>query len=175
MPDIDRLRVQASSFIDASDIDGLREFTKAHHLEIERDADLAWRVGWAFVQLGASTESFYALDIAMRLRGDAGCYFALAVAKMRKSEELRSEAESLYREAESLYREALSRKDSWTIRLSLAVLLLKEDRAGEGEEILREGILLLGPTAERYREYADYLEDMGRLEEAQGVRNKHLR
>lgn len=164
MPDWDELREQPPSFIDSEDIDGLREFAKANEEACTGDADLAWNVGWAFVRLSRFDEAIAYFRANIHLdSASANGHWALGIAFWELGK---------LTDAERELRIAIRLKDRWMSRHSLAVVLLETDRAEEGEQLLREG-LSLKPSRkprERLRELADYLDDMGKLEEANAIR-----
>lgn len=166
MPNWDKLRERPADFIDSEDIDGLRAFVEANEEACTSDAILAWNVGWVFVRLSHFDEAiaYFEANIDLDSSSDIG-HWALGTALYELGK---------HADAERQFWMAIQLKDRWMSRHSLAVVLLETDRAAEGEQLLREG-LKLKPTrkpTERLGDLADYLDDMGKPDEAVKVRSQ---
>lgn len=162
--DLTELREALPQFADNDDEEGLVAFIAQNEATIMRDFVAAWNAGWSLRRLKLLEHAARLLEAAIQLDpAKATGPYALAVVKGEIGERLLAEAEDLYRES-------IRVKENWGARLGLAVLLLERGRGEEGEQLLREGVSARPQSRMRQEELADYLEDRGKLAEADAVR-----
>lgn len=160
------LRDELIRLADAEDSQGLVSFISTFKAEILLDFQAAWDAGWSLSRVGRPEDGIPLLERAMDMNpDDARGSYGLALAKL-------AAADRLMQEAVDLLRTSIGIKDSWGARYALAVQLLKSERGDEGEALLREAVKSKPDSKIRLEEFADYLDDRGKLQEAQELRDQ---
>jgi Flp pilus assembly protein TadD len=119
---------------------------------------LRWALGWAHFKLGESGTAVEHLRAAVRLEPErASAHGTLAFALLHDGDPESAEVHFL---------KSLELGDSSLARQGLAVLYLQQDRLEEAEDVLIAGLELRPDDRLRAAAYADFLEDVGRADEA---------
>ena len=125
----------------------------------ETDAELSWNLGWAYFKLGDYAAAELHLTRSTQLTPTrAAAWWALGTAQREHG---------LLDEAERNLRHSLSLKDSSNARSALALALMQRSKLAEAEQVHLKGLELKPESPERWRSYACFLEDVGRIEEAE--------
>jgi Flp pilus assembly protein TadD len=125
----------------------------------EKDAELSWNLGWAYVKL----ENWQAAQVHLSRARDldpamAPGSWALAVAQREAG---------VLNEAERNAKEALLLRDSSTARRTLALILMQRGKLGEAEQVHLRGLDLKSESPERWESYACFLDDVDRKADAE--------
>jgi Flp pilus assembly protein TadD len=138
-----------------SDAIALIQSQKLH----EADGELSWNLGWAYFKLGDYASAELHLKRAAQLTPTrAAAWWALGTAQRKHG---------LLDEAERNLKHALTLKDSSNSRSALALVLMQRGRTFEAEKVHLTGLELKPQSAERWRSYACFLDDLGRMGEAE--------
>lgn len=125
----------------------------------ETDGELSWNLGWAYFKLEDYDSAELHLERATQLTPtSAPAWWALGTAQHEHG---------LLDEAERNLKHALTLKDSSDSRMVLAVVLMERGKLAEAEQIHLTGLELKPESPERWRSYACFLDDVGRLAEAE--------
>jgi Flp pilus assembly protein TadD len=129
------------------------------HVSDETDGALSWNLGWAFFKLEDYDSAELHLKRATQLTPtSAAAWWALGTAQHELG---------LLEDAEENLKRALTLKDSSNSRMVLAVVLMERGRLAQAEQIHLTGLELKPESPERWRSYACFLDDVGRLSEAE--------
>ena len=122
------------------------------------NSDLSWSLGWAYFKLGDYDAAELHLTRATQLTPTrAAAWWALGTAQRKNG---------LLAEAERNLKHSLSLKDSSNARSALALTLMHRGKIAEAEQVHLMGLELKPESAERWKSYACFLDDLGRLQEA---------
>lgn len=120
--------------------------------------EIAWSTGWAYFKLDEYPLAINYLRHSTELAPQrSSTWWALGV--------VQSFTEDL-EIAEETLRKSLSLKDTTLARMSLALVLMKQKKWSEAEQIHTEGLDLCPTSAARWKSYGAFLSDRGRREEA---------
>jgi protein O-GlcNAc transferase len=134
------------------------------HEAHETDSELSWNLGWAYFKLGDYVAAQPHLARATQLTPTlAAAWWALGLVQRENG---------LLAEAERNLKHALTLKDSSNSRSALAITLMQRGKLAEAEHIHLTGIELKPESPERWRSYACFLDDVGRLQEAEAAYKK---
>jgi Flp pilus assembly protein TadD len=124
----------------------------------ETDAELSWNLGWAYFKLADYGAAELHLTRAAQITPTrAAAWWALGTVHREHG---------LLDEAERNLRHALTLKDSSNARSALALVLMQRGRVAEAEQIHLTGLELEPESSERWKSYACFLDDLGRIQEA---------
>jgi Flp pilus assembly protein TadD len=130
----------------------------------ETDGELSWNLGWAYFKLGHYGAAELNLKRATQLTPmRAASWWALGAAQQEQG---------LLEEAEGNLKHALTLRDSSISRLVLALVLMERGKVAEAEQVHLTGLDLQPESSERWESYAVFLDDVGRLPEAESARKK---
>lgn len=122
------------------------------------NAELVWLVGWAQFQLGRYNDAVSYLQRAVDTGTvDPAKYGALGMAFLRLKQ---------YGDAELWLLRSIVVRDTSLSRLGLAVAYEEQGLAEEAEAVHKEGLRLRPNDAKRHEQYADFLSDARREDEA---------
>ena len=125
----------------------------------ETDAELSWNLGWAYFKLADYAAAELHLARATQLSPIwAVAWWALGLAQRENG---------LLIEAERNLKHALKLKDSSNSRSALAIALMQRGKVAEAEQIHLAGLELKPESPERWKSYACFLDDVGRIQEAE--------
>jgi Flp pilus assembly protein TadD len=128
------------------------------------NADLSWNAGWAHFKLGNYDDAVLHLTRATQLAPTrAAAWWALGTAQREHGS---------LDEAERNLKHALTLKDSSNSRSALALVLMQRGKLREAEQIHLTGLELRPDSPERWRSYACFLDDVGRMQEADAAYKK---
>jgi Flp pilus assembly protein TadD len=149
--------------LDREDWVGAIEIATKNQREVEGNFELSWSAGWAHVRLERFAEATPYLRRALLLvapssiREVAVARWALGVALSHQG---------ACEEAEKQLKASIEARDGYLPRVALVALYMRAGRDSEAEEVLREGIRLKPGDGDRVEALADFLDDVGRTEEA---------
>jgi Flp pilus assembly protein TadD len=125
----------------------------------ETDAELSWNLGWAYFKLADYAAAELHLSRATQLTPTrAAAWWALGTAQREHG---------LLDDAERNLRHSLILKDSSNARSALALALMQRNKLAEAEQVHLTGLELKPESPERWRSYACFLDDVGRIQEAE--------
>jgi Flp pilus assembly protein TadD len=125
----------------------------------ETDGDLAWNLGWAYLKLEDYASAVLHLTRATQLIPTrAVAWWALGLAQRENG---------LLEEAERNLKHALALGDSSISRSALAIALMQRGKVAEAEQIHLTGLELKPESPERWKSYACFLDDVGRMQDAE--------
>jgi Tfp pilus assembly protein PilF len=131
---------------------------------VDKNRSLVWALGWAFLKLEKFETAQIYLQRAIALAPvDPVSRWGSGLALMEAGQ---------LREAERQLLVSVALKDSYDGRLALACLYQRMNELQLAEAIHREGVRLRPDHRERLEALADFLDDVGRAEEAQAVNEK---
>lgn len=125
----------------------------------EGNWQLLWNFGWCYYQIDEVDKAQQQFSKALELSDNHPiCLWALGTVYLDKNE---------FKKAEIFFSESLQAKESYRVRLSLALALMEQEKFEEAEKIHLEAINLKPKNYERLDAYGDFLSDVGREDEAQ--------
>lgn len=132
---------------------------KQHMAAVEKDCDLSWNFAWCHLKLGRLRQARTHMVRAAKLApNDYKCKFGLGTIY----NELKQ-----FKKAETNCVAALRIKESYIVRLNLALAYMAQGKLTEAESVHLEAIKLKPKQSKRYKAYADFLSDVGREEDAE--------
>lgn len=123
-----------------------------------RNSDLSWDLGWAYFKLGDYDAAELHLTRATQLTPTrAAAWWALGIAQREHG---------LLADAERNLKHSLSLRDSSNARSALALTLMERGKIAEAEQVHLTGLEREPESAKRWKSYACFLDDLGRMQEA---------
>lgn len=120
--------------------------------------DLVWAVGWAHFKLGQYSDALpYLKGAAETGPVDHASLGTLGITYLKLKR---------YVEAELWLLRAIATRDSSMSRLFLAIVYMDQGLDEEAEAVHKEGLRLRPNDSKRHEQYADFLSDAGREDEA---------
>ena len=130
----------------------------------ETDPELSWNLGWAYFKLADYGAAELHLTRATQLSPTrAAAWWALGTAQREHG---------LLDEAERNLRHSLTLNDSSNTRSALALALMQRGKLVEAEQVHLKGLELKPESPERWQSYACFLDDVGRIQEADAACKK---
>lgn len=164
MNDVSKLEEEVSSLMKEKHLLEAIKLMNSQLPIVKENWELSWNLGWCYFSVDKFNESRKHLIRADRLAPDnVICKYALGVAYFKLEQ---------YKKAELNLVESLRIKDSYSARICLALIYMKQRRLEEAESIHLEGIRLRSKEIRRHEAYADFLFDIGREKEAQQIYRK---
>ena len=137
---------------------------RRNRLVVERHWELLWNLGWCYFKLEQMNDARRYLTKAAKLAPNShACKFGLGQVYL---------ATKRYKKAERVLSEALQMKESYIVRLSLALAYLSQGKLEEAERMHLANIRVQPQRNERYEAYADFLSDVGREMDAEAMYRK---
>ena len=128
------------------------------------DFETCWNLGWAYFKVGDYAVAQMHLARATELMPtNAVGWWALGLSQREHGS---------LREAERNLKHALALKDSSIGRSALAIALMQRGKITQAEQIHLSGLELKPESPERWRSYACFLDDVGRVQEAESAYRK---
>lgn len=126
---------------------------------VDRDWRLSWNLGWCYFKLERfEAARKYLTQANMLSKHNAVCLWGLGSVYLAKKQ---------FRQAEKNLVRALEIRDLHIARISLALTYLQQGKLDEAERVHVEGIGLKPKASCRYESYGCFLEDVGRVSEAE--------
>ena len=131
---------------------------------LERDDVLSWNLGWAYFKLGDFKSSQLHLSRAVKLNPKRGASWWALGAVQRE--------DGLLVKAERNVKRALRLRDVGHWRATLALILMQRGKLTEAEQVHLKGLELKPEVSDRWQAYGCFLEDVGRLSDAEAAYKK---
>jgi tetratricopeptide (TPR) repeat protein len=160
--EIENLHIKVSALMDLEEWTDCLDILNNSKDKITFDWQLYWDLGWCYYKLDKFDNSIINFKSALQFCSDkdqdkALCFGFLGISLLSVDN---------FNEAKDMLNQSLKIKDSNLCRTSLALCLMKLGMINEAETIHIEGLRLKPKNRERLKAYADFLSDIGKLDEA---------